>query len=166
MGGRGDYVRVWERRWIRAGHHETGIVRCVNEEIGTDPVCDGTKAGKVDDPRITRSAGYDKLRLVLLCEAFHLLIVDDGIVASDPVTDRIEPLARHCRRSAVGKMTASSKRHAKNSVTRLQQSHQHCAVSLRARMGLHICESTTKQGLCTIDGNLLDHVNMLAAAIA
>src|ERR1700738_2995747 len=109
MGGRGNYVRVWERRWIRAGYHETSIVRCVDEEVGAYPVCNGTKASKVDDPRITRSAGYDQLRFVLLSESFHLVIVNEGIVAPDPITDRIEPLARHCRRSAVGKMTASSK---------------------------------------------------------
>ena len=104
-------------------------------------------------------------RLVLLGQALDLVIVDAVIVRPHAVLHGIEPFAGEVRRRAMGEMAARGERHAENGVARLGQREQDGLVRLRAGMGLDVGEGAIEQALGAIDGELLDDVDILAAAV-
>ena len=140
-------------------------MRHVDHEIGANLVGDLAEALEVDGARIGRAAGDDHRRLVLARELLDLVIVDEMVVGPDAILDGIEPLAREVRRRAVGEMAAGGEAQAHDGVAGLQQGEHDGLVRLAARMRLHIGEGAVEQALGAIDGELLDHVDILATAV-
>ncbi len=66
---------------MRAAGDEAGEMRHVDHEIGADLVGDLAETAEIDDPRISRTAGDDDFRLMLLGEPRHLVHVDEVVVA-------------------------------------------------------------------------------------
>jgi hypothetical protein len=122
------------------------------------------EALEVDAQRVGRGAGDDQPRLVLVRQALHRVVVDlfHGV---QPVGDHLEPLAAHVQRHAVRQVTAFGQAHAHDGVAGLQQAEEHALVGLRAGVGLHVGEFGAEQLLGAVDRQLLDHVDVLAAAV-
>ena len=130
-----------------------------------DHVCDGAEAGKVDHPRDGRATGDDHLGLVFLGQRLDLVIVDQVVLPTHAVLDRVEPLARLVRCRAVGQVAARGQVHAQDGVARLQQRLVHPLVGLAARVGLHVGEFAVEQLFRALDGQVLGNIDELAAAI-
>ena len=122
--GRGDDVRVRERRGMRAAGDQPGEVRHVDHQVGADLVGDLAEGGEVDDARIGAAAGDDHLRPVLAREAPHLVHVDAVVLAAHRVGHHLEPLARQVDRRAVRQMPAGRQRQPHEGVARLHQRHE------------------------------------------
>jgi hypothetical protein len=101
---------------------------------------------------------------VLVRQALHGVVVD-GFVGVQPVADHLEPLAAHVQRHAVGQVAAFGQAHAHDGVAGLQQAEEHRLVGLRARVGLHVGVPAPNSCFSAVDGQLLDHVDVLAAAV-
>ncbi len=93
------------------------------------------------------------------------VIVDQMIVAADAVLDRVEPLARHRRRCAVGQVAAGVEAHAEDGVAGLDQRQHHRRVGLRPRMRLDVGIGARKQRLGAVDRQRLDDVRRRAALV-
>ena len=63
------------------------------------------------------------------------------------------------------RLAAGGERHAKHGIARLDQRQHHRLIGLAAGMGLDIGEGAVEQALGAVDGELLDHVDILAAAV-
>jgi len=64
-----------------------------------------------------------------------------------------------------GEVPAMRERHAEDRVARAQHREIHRLVRLRARMRLHVRVLRAVQALCPVDGERLDLVDVLAAAV-
>ena len=154
-----------QRAGIDAGGDQSRIVRHVDHEEGTDLVGDLAEARPVDVARVGRRAGHDQLGLLLACQGFHLLVVDQVGVGLDAVGYDLEPLARLVGGRAVREVAALIERHAHELVAGLQQRHEHRLVGLRAGMRLDVGERAVEQLAGAVDGELLGLVDLLAAAV-
>ena len=156
---------VRQRARMESGRDEAGKMRHVDHEIGADGIGDRAEPLEIDDARIGGTAGDDEGRLVLLGEPLDLVIVDEVRIPRHAILHRVEPLARQVGRRAVGQMTAGGEAHADDGVARLDERQHDRLVRLRAGMGLHIGEAAVEQPLGAVDRQLLDNIDVLAAAI-
>src|SRR5690606_35386539 len=162
--GRGDHVGVRHRVGIHARGHEAGDVRHVHEQPGADLVGDRAVARPVDLLRVRAEAGNDHLRLVLQRESLDFVVIDQALLVH-PVLHRVEQLARGVDLGAVGQVAAVRQRHAQDGVAGLQQGEVDGLVGLRAGVGLDIGVVGAEQLLEAVDGKLLGHVDVFAAAV-
>mmetsp|Transcript_96733 Transcript_96733/g.269173 ORF Transcript_96733/g.269173 Transcript_96733/m.269173 type:complete len:376 (-) Transcript_96733:96-1223(-) len=162
-GGRDD-VGVGQGIRVDARGDQAGIVGHVHHEVGADFLGDLAKALEVDAQRVGRGAGDDQLGLLLAGQGFHRVVVD-GLIGVQAIADHVEPLAAHVQRHAVSQVPAFGQAHAHDGVAGLQQRKEHALVGLRAGIGLHVGEFGAEELLQTIDGQLLNHVHVLAAAV-
>ncbi len=149
---------------VEAGGDQTGIMGHVHHENGADLLGHFGETLEVDPQSIGRGAGDDQLGLVLVRQPFHLGVVD-FLVFVQTVGHHVEPLAGHVERHAVGQVAAGRKVHAEDGVARFEEGHEHRLVGLRAGVRLDIGGIGAEQLFRPIDGQLLGHINMFAAAV-
>ena len=153
------------RRWMDAAGDEAGEVRHVHHQIRADRIGDLAEALEVPDARISRAAGKDQLRFVLLGDTLDLVVVEQLVLAAHAIGDDLEPLAAHVDRRAVGQMPARGKVEAHERVARLKQRQEDGLVHLTAGVRLHIGEFCVEQFLRPLDRERLGDVDELAAAV-
>ena len=102
---------------------------------------------------------------MLAGELGHLIHIDQVVVARNPICDNVVQLAREVQPHAVRKVTAAVEREPEDGVARLEQCVHDRRVGLRTRVRLHVGEFGVEQRLDAIDRQLLDDVDMLAAAV-
>ncbi len=91
--GRGGHdVGVRNGVRIQTRRHESGNMRHVDHEIGTDASGDDGEPCPIDDARVSREPGDDHFRAVLFGQTLHLLVVDLAGVRTDAVLRRTEEL--------------------------------------------------------------------------
>ena len=95
---------------------------------------------------------------------FHRVVVD-GFLRVQAVADHVEPFARHVQRHAVGQVAAFGQAHAHDGVARLEERHEGGNVGAGAAVRLHVGGLGAEQLLDAVDGQLLGHVDMLAATV-
>ncbi len=76
-------MRVLERIGMNATGHQSGKMRHIHHEIGTDSIGNLTKPDKIYNPRISRSAGNNHLRPMLLRKLGNLVKIDQRILAAN-----------------------------------------------------------------------------------
>ena len=148
-----------------ARRDQPGEMRHVDEQQRADLVADRAEAGEVEVPGIGRSAGDDHLGPMLLGQGQDLVEVDQMVIGTDAVLDRVEPFARLGRRSAVGQVAAGGEAEAHDRVAGLQQRHHHRAIGLCAGMRLDVGETAAEQLLGALDRQRLDRVGRRAALV-
>ena len=79
---------------VEPGGDQTRVMRDVGHQIRTDRVRDCAKARPVDEARIRGRPGDDELWLVLMCELFGGIVIDELSRRVEPIRDHAEPLAR------------------------------------------------------------------------
>ena len=156
---------VRERTGMRAAGDEAGEVRHVDHELGADFVGDLAEAAEVDNARIGRTAGDDHLGLVLPREPGHLVHVDAVVVAAHAVRHRLEPLARHVHRRAVGEVPAGGEVETHEGVAGRHQRHERRDVGGGARVRLDVCEFTSEKLGNPFNRQTFRDVDVLAAAV-
>ena len=150
---------------MEAGGDEAGDVRDVDHEVSADFVGDFREAREVDDARIGGGAGDDQLRLALFSLLLECVVVDALRLLVDTVRHDLEVLAAHVDRAAVRQVTAVREVHAHDRVTRRQEGEEHSHVGLCAGMRLDVGIGCAEELLRAVDGQLLDDVDVLAAAV-
>ena len=96
--------------------------------------------------------------------ALHRFVVDFFLVVQ-AVGHDVEPFAAHVQRHAVRQVTAFGQAHAHDGVAGLEKSEEHGLVGGGAAMRLHVGGFGAKNLLDAVDGELLGHVNVLAATV-
>ena len=139
-------------------------MRHVDHEVGADLFRHLGEAFEVDAQRVGGGAGDDQLRLLLARQPFHLVVVDLFLVVQ-AVGNHVEPFAGHVERHAVGQVAAFGQRHAHDGVARFQHRKEHALVRLRAGVRLHVGGFGAEQLLEAVDRQLLDDVDVFAAAV-
>ena len=140
-------------------------MRHVDHQVGADAVGDLAEALEVPGARIGRAAGDDQLRLHLLGLLGHFVHVDDLVLAAHRVVRRLEPLAGHVDRRAVGEMAAGGEVEAHEGVAGLQQRQKHRLVHLAAGVRLDVGKAGAEQFFGALDRQRLGDVDPFAAAI-
>ena len=87
------------------------------------------------------------------------------IVFAHAVLNGVEPLARLCRRRAVGQVTTRGQRHPQNGVARLEKCLEHRTVGLCAGMRLHVDVSAVKKLFRALNRQRFRDIDEFAAAI-
>jgi len=77
---------------MNPGRHQTGKMRHIDHEQRTDGIGDLAKPREIDDPWISRAAGNDQFRLVLVGQPLDLFIIDLGCILAHAILHCIEPL--------------------------------------------------------------------------
>ncbi|MCY1420415.1 hypothetical protein D9M71_360350 [compost metagenome] len=98
-------------------------------------------------------------------QALDLVVVDQAGSGVDAVLHCVVQFAGEADLGAVGQVAAVGQAHAQHGVTGLQQGQVHRGVGLAAGVRLHISVVCAEQLLGTVDGQLLDHIHMLATAV-
>ena len=148
-----------------AGGDQPRDVCHIDHQVGVDGIRDFTEFGEIEGARIGRAAGQNDLRLAGLRLVKKRVEINLGCFLVNAVLLGVEPFAGQVRCCAMRKVAACGKRHAEDRVARLQQRQEHGLVGLRTRMRLHIHERRAEQLFRTLDGECLDNIDMLAAAI-
>jgi hypothetical protein len=94
-----------------------------------------------------------------------LVHVDEVVVFADVVRGDVVQLAGEVQPHAVGEVTAVIEGLTQNRVPRRQQSEHRGGVGLCARVWLHVGVRRAEQCLDPVDRQLLDDVDVLAAAV-
>jgi hypothetical protein len=163
--GGGDDVGVRHRVGVEACGDEAGEVGHVHHQVGTDEVGDPAELGKVELAGVGGPAGHDELGLVLQGQGLDLGHVNAEVRFADVVRDHVVELAGEVDAHAVGEVAAVGQVQAHDGVTRVQQ-REHCrSVGLGAGVRLDVGELGPEERLHAVDGQLLDDVDMLAAAV-
>ncbi|MNN53327.1 hypothetical protein D3C81_1680720 [compost metagenome] len=97
-------------------------------------------------------------------QALDLVVVDQAI-GVDAVLHGVVQLARGADLGTVSEVTAMGQTHAQESVASLQQGQVDRRVGLGAGVRLDVGIACTEQLLGTVNGQLLDHIDVLATAV-
>ncbi len=164
VGGGGHHVGMRHRVGVDAGGDQASVVRHVDHEDRADGLGHLGEALEVDGQAVGRGTGDDQLGLGFMRQALHGVVVD-GLVRVQAVAHHLEPFAAHVQRHAVGEVAAFGQAHAHDGVAGLQQGEEDGLVGLRARVGLDVGKVGAEQLFAAVDRQLLDHVNVFAAAV-
>ena len=162
---RGDEVAVRHRARVDPGRDEAREVGHVAEKERADLVGNLAEAPRLYGPRIGGAATDDQLRPVLLREREHVVVVDDVALTRDAVVDDVVEPAREVDLEAVRQVTAVRELEREDRVARFQAGEVDGHVRLRTRVRLHVRVLRAEELLRAVDGQLLDLVDHLAAAV-
>ena len=137
----------------------------VDHQIRADGVRDLAHALEVDEAGIGAGAGDEDPRLDLLGPLLNEVVVDALGLRVDAVEAGVEILAGDGRLRAVGQVAAVAEIHAENGVARLEQREIHGDIGLGAGMGLDVGVLGAEELLGPLDGEVLDLVHILTAAV-
>ena len=164
MGGGGHHIGARHRALVQTRCHQAGNVGHIHHEhsaVGMGNIRHGLE---VNLPRIGGGTGHNQLGLHFI----HLLgkcrIVNKALVI-DAVGHKVKVFAADVHGRAVCQVAAVVQRHTHHRVTRLQQSKIDSRVGLGTGVGLHIGILGTKQFAGALNGDLLHHIHILAAAV-
>ena len=156
---------VRHRGRVQAGGHQSGEVGHVHHEVGAHGIGDPAEPGEVELAGVRGPAGDDQGRPVLPGQAFDLGHVDPVVLFADLVRDDVVEPAGEVDLHAVRQVPAVRQVQAHDGVARTDQGVHHRGVGLRAGVRLDVGVPGAEQGLDPVDRELLDHVNVLAAAV-
>ena len=163
--GRRDDVRMRDRVGVQTRGDQAGEVGHVDHEEGTHLVGDLPEGGEVELARVGGPAGDDELGAVLVGEPADLVHVDAVVRARHLVGRDPVELPREVDAHAVGQVAAVGEVQPQDGVAGLDERHHGGRVGLGPRVRLHVGSLGTEQVLHPVDGELLDHVDVLAAAV-
>ena len=147
------------------GGDEAGDVRHVDEEIGADLAGDLAHALEVDDARVGGGADGDQRGLEFARGFFELVVVDALVFWRDAVVGDLVEAAGEIRLVAVGEVAAVGEVHGEDLVAGLEHGEVDGGVRLRAGVRLDVGVLRAEELLGAVDGELLDDVDVFAAAI-
>ena len=161
----GDHLRVRHRRRIDAARHQPGEVGHVHQEERSDLVGDGSERREVDDPGVGAAPGDDQLGLLSFGLLPDLVVIDPAGRRIDTIVHRPPDCPAVIDRRAVRQVASVRKRHPHEQLTRRDEGHEGREVGLGPGVRLHVGVLGAEELLEPVDGQLLDLVHDLAAAV-
>ena len=149
----------------KPGRDQARVVGHVDHQLRADLAGDLGKLAVRNLARIRARAGDDQLRLVLAGQRGDLIEVEPVRVARHAVADEVVQHAADVELHAVRQVSAVGQVEAQHRVARLERGEIDRRVRLRAAVRLHVGELGAEQLLRPVDGQLLDDVDELAAAV-
>src|SRR5256885_4987016 len=137
----------------------------VHEEKSVYGFGDFADALEIDEARIGAGASHDHTGLVFVGELFDFVVVDALVFLAHAIGDEFVHTAAEIERVAVGEMAAVGEIHAEHGVAGLEGGHVDGYVGGGAGMGLYVGVLGAKEFLGAVNGELLDFVGVLAAAV-
>ena len=165
VGGGCDKFGVGHRARMEPRRHQAGDMRHVNHHHRPDLVRNRSECGEINCPWVGAGADYDQLRPVLVGQPLHFLVVDGLVLPGNTIRNNIEKPAGEVHRAAVGQMAAMREVHPEHGVPRFQYREIDRHIGLRSGMGLDIGMVGAEKLLCPLNGQVLDNVHMVAAAV-
>ncbi|CAG7314864.1 hypothetical protein PICSAR65_01439 [Mycobacterium avium subsp. paratuberculosis] len=163
--GGGHHVGVRNRGRVQPGGDQAREVCHVDPQLGADLVGDRRERREVQHPRVGRPAGDDDLGTELEGLGPHRVHVDQVRGRVDAVEADVVELAGEVQLHAVRQVPAVGQVQTQQPLPRRHQRVQHGRVGLGTRMRLHVGEVGVEEGLGPIPGDVLHHVDVLAAAV-
>ena len=149
----------------QSGGNQSGGVSHVNHQQGTHLVGNLAHALVVPLAAVGRAAADNQLRLVLHGQLLHLVVVHAARLLVQVVAYGLIEDATGVHQRAVREVTAVSQVQTHERVARLQHGQQHGGVGLSAGVGLHVGIFGIEELADALDGQLLNLVDHLAAAV-
>ena len=165
MGGGSHNVGVGHGVLVLAAGDQAGNVCHIDHQHCAVAVGNFGQLFKVDSARVGRCTGHDQLGAYLGDLLGQRGVVDAAILGRDTVGDKVVVFAAHVHGGAVGQVAALGQIHAHDGVAQVQQRKVDGQVGLCAGMGLHVGVLSAKQLAGAVDGDLLDLIDELAAAV-
>ena len=137
----------------------------VDHQVGADGVGDRPEALEVEDARVGAPAGEQQLRLALVGDPLDLVHVDQAVLGADLVRRDVVEAAGDVDLHPVAEVAAVGQAQAHDRVAGLQQRVVDGGVGLRAGVRLDVDVVAAEQLLRAVDRELLDDVDVLAAAV-
>ena len=144
---------------------QAGDVRDVRQQIRADLAGDFAHALEINHARIGAGADGDHARRVLARHRGELVVINPLVVLAHAVVDDLEKFAGEIRLVAVGQMPAVAQIHREHLVAGLEHGEINGHVRLAAGMRLDVGVLRAEQFFRAVNRQLLDDVNVFAAAI-
>ena len=165
VSGRGGDVGVRNGRRMQSGCNESGEVRHIDQQVGTDLVGDLPEPLEVQLTRVGRPAGDDQLGSVLPGQSGDLVHVDPVVLLGHLVGHDVVQQAGEVDPHPVGEVPTVGQREPEDRVARLDQRLHGRGVRLRAGVRLDVGEARAEQFLDPRDGQPLGDVDVLATPV-
>ena len=137
----------------------------IHHEIRTHPIRNRAEASKINLPWIRRTTRDNQLGAMLQRQAFHLFIINQGIISPNAILHSIKPFSRHIGSCPMRQMPTRRKRHPQKCIIGLQKCEENTLICLRPRIGLNIGEFATEKLAGPINCQLLHLIHKFAATI-
>ena len=165
MGGGSDDVRIFDGIFEEPGGNEAGGVGHVNPEDGAHFVGDGPHALIVPFAGVGRCTADNELGLAFQGLALHLVVVYAPGFRIEAIRYGMVEDAGSIHGRAVGEVTAHGQVQSHEGVAGPEDGHGHGHIGLGAGVRLDIGIFGVIQGTQAVDGQLLNLVHHLAAAV-
>ena len=165
VGRGGDHVGVGYGALVLAACDKTRNVRHIDHQHRAVAVGDLGQLLKVDGAGIGRCTGDQQLGADLRDLLGQCGVVDAAILGGDTVGDKVVVLAAHVHGGAVGQVAALGQIHAHDGVADVQQRKVDGQVGLCAGVRLDVGILRAEQLAGAVNGDLLDLIDVLAAAV-
>ena len=163
--GTGDDVGVRQGRRVHAGRDQPCDMGHVDQQARVYAFGNSCHAFEVDGARIGGAAGDEQRRADLAGPGLDRVVVEQGALALHPVVMGVEPAPGEVRSGAVAQVPAGGKVKTQDPISGLQQHEEHRLVGLSPRVRLNIGVDRAEERLRALDGEALDDVDILAAAV-
>ena len=144
---------------------ESRDVGHVDQEPGTGARRDLRHALEVDRARVGRAASDEQRGSRGAGQRLDRVVVEQARLAVHGVMVGLEPAPGEVCRGAVAQVPARCEVEAQDPISGAQQREEHRLVRLCARVRLHVGVGRAEELLCPLDGEALDDVDVLAAAV-
>ena len=165
VGRRGDNIGIRNRALVLPACDKTCNVRHIDHQHSAVAMSNFGQLFKIDSTGIGGGTGHKHLGAHLGNLLGKAGVVNAAIFGRDAIGNEIIVFAAHIDRGTVGQVPALGKIHAHDGIAQIQQRKIDGQVGLCAGVGLHVCILGTKQLAGTVNGNLLDLIHKLAAAV-
>ena len=121
-----------------AAGNETGKMRHVNHEKGTDRIGDIPEPGEIKGPAVRGTARDNDFRMVLLRKFIDLVHVDHAVLLAHTVLHGVEPFAGKVWFGTVGQVAAGVQTEPEYGVSWFGQGQEYGLVGLTSGTGLDV----------------------------
>ncbi len=90
------------RAWVQTSRHQAGNVGHIHHQLGANLLGNIRQGGKINNPRISRSAGHKQLGLLLPGNLAHMVVINNLSFRLHTVSCKVVGFAGVIHRAAVG----------------------------------------------------------------
>ncbi len=161
----GYNIRIGNGARVNSGRDKAADVRHIDHEVRSYLIGYLAHFLKIYHARIRAGSGNYELGLTLAGRLHSFFVVDHLCFGVDTVEAGVKILAGYRGLRAVRQVAAVTEIHTEYGIARLQKSKVDSDVCLRAGVRLNIGVLGSEELLCPVYGELLDDINILAAAV-
>ncbi|OPZ96947.1 MAG: hypothetical protein BWY71_01773 [Planctomycetes bacterium ADurb.Bin412] len=165
VGGAGHKFAHGNRIRMQAGADQAGDMGNVRQNLRVVLAGDFRNFVKIDLPGIRTGPADDQFGFVLFGQLAELVVINGFRIPPDAIADEFIQFAAEIQLEAVAEVAAMGKVHGQNRIARLQLRKIDRHIGLRAGVGLNIGVFAAEELFAALDGELLYHIHIFAAAV-